>query len=464
MAYALSIDIGSTYTKGALFGYDGAVPGKGLELLDRAVAPTTVEHLPAGFAAIRAQLLRAVPCGVEQERIPVYFSSSAKGGLAIYALGIVPDLTLKTAKLTALSAGGKVVGSSSYKLTRRDLRVLEELRPDILLLAGGTNGGNETFLRHNAELLAQSQVLQECLTVVYAGNDVLAEEIPEQLRYSGYDVRVAENIMPEIDVINPQDARERVREVFLQRIVKGKGLDVLVREVGRVPNPTPYAVLSLVEAIARYAPEFGEFVLADLGGATTDIYSYCHQEHGVERVIYRGIPEPEVKRTVEGDLGMRVSARSVASFVEPTIAEEASFRDFIDRADRQTSYLPDNAQECAYDRLLAQKCLELALVRHAGRQKRVFTATGDAFVQQGKDLRSVRTLIGSGGFLSQDLQFNFVLPPDLGLEVGSNGEFSSLLPRELKYRRDASYIFPLLGNLVVDLPELAVHTALESIV
>ncbi len=462
MAYALSIDIGSTYTKGALFGYDPSQAG-GLDILAAEVTSTTVEHLPDGFEKVRAALLGELPLGTRAE-VPIYFSSSAKGGLSIFALGIVPELTLKTAKLTALSAGGKVVGVSAYKLTSKDLANLEERRPDVILLAGGTNGGNESYLLHNAKMLRRSHSLQEHATIIYAGNDVLAEDIPPELEEAGYDVRLAENIMPEIDTINPQDARERIRDVFLQRIVKGKGLDVLVEKVGRPPNPTPYAVLSLVEAISEHRPDFGEFILVDLGGATTDIYSYCREAHTAERIVYRGLPEPVVKRTVEGDLGMRVSAKSVACFVPQELSQNEDFQSFISAIEKDTSYLPSDSQGRGFDDVMAQTCIELALQRHVGTQKRIFTAMGDAFVQQGKDLRQVERMIGSGGFLSRAEGFRFTMNASKGVDDLGNGEQIALLPHKLQYYRDAQYLFPLLGNLVGSLSERAVETALASIV
>ena len=462
MSYALSIDIGSTYTKGALFGYDEH-SNKPLELLAREVTSTTVDCLPRGFEVVASSLRRSLPAGASAD-VPVYFSSSAKGGLAIFALGIVPDLTLKTAKITALSAGGKVVGCSAYKLTSKDIAVLEEGRPDVVLLAGGTDGGNESFLRHNAKQLLKSEYLRDNAAVIFAGNEVLAEEIPAQLREAGFDVRVAENIMPEVDTINPDSARARIREVFLQRIVKGKGLDALIAKIGRPPHPTPFAVLSLVEAISKYAPDFGEFVLADLGGATTDIYSYAKDDHGAERVVYRGLPEPLVKRTVEGDLGMRVSAKSVAAFVPEDLQKDESFQAFIAKVNADTSFLPIDELGRGYDNAMAQTCLDMALLRHVGTQKRVFTAMGDAFVQQGKDLRGVSRMIGSGGFLSQAGSFAYNCRAELGISDLGNGEMCALLPQKIDYYRDAHYIFPLLGNVVGAMAERAVVTALDYIV
>ncbi len=460
MSCVLSVDVGSTYTKGVLLGLEGPPGGELFRILDRASTPTTVDHLARGFRFVRDRLLLSAPDGPR----PVYFSSSAKGGLAIAAIGIVPDLTLKTARLTALSAGGKVTSVYAYKLTPRDLEQLQRDQPDIVLLAGGTDGGNETYVRHNARALSSCEGLRERTTVVYAGNQVLADEVVDLLAGRGFDVRPAPNILPEMDSVQPDGARERIREVFLQRIVKGKGLDEIVSLAGHQPNPTPYAVLQLVHAISRRAPDFGEFILVDLGGATTDVYSFCQDQRGAERVVYRGLPEPVVKRTVEGDLGLRVSAASVARLAEPDLSpEQAGFlATHLERLTRDPGALARDERERECDRLLASLCLRQALLRHAGTHRRVFTAVGETFVQTGKDLRGVTRLVGSGGYLSREPHF---LPHGALAPVASeSGEFLPLVPKRVEYLRDREYLLPLLGNLVGDYEQAVVQTALACLV
>lgn len=130
----VSVDIGSTFTKGALLVHDQ----DSLRLRAQAVLPTTVEQLDSGFRQILRQL------GFK-EGDALFASSSAKGGLNMVALGIVPELTMKMANMAALSAGARVSASFSYKLTREDLERIEELHPDIVLFTGGTEGGNEEF-------------------------------------------------------------------------------------------------------------------------------------------------------------------------------------------------------------------------------------------------------------------------------------------------------------------------------
>lgn len=458
MLSVISIDIGSTYTKGALFVYQDAEKLRQFRVVSQATTPTTVSHLPDGFHNVLGQLLKHCDAS---DQLSIRFSSSAKGGLSIAALGIVPELTLKSAKLTALSAGGRVDNVLAYKITRHDLAALEQAPPDIILLAGGTDGGNEAYVMHNASLLAKSTILAQHSALVYAGNQVLAEDIEQMFTERGFDVRLSDNILPEIDKMAPDSARARIREVFLQRIIKGRGLDELVKEVGHQPNPTPYAVLSLVESIARRAPEFGDFLVVDLGGATTDVYSSCPDCGGAERVVYRGLREPAVKRTVEGDLGMRVSVKSAALAMDEPMAAQPDFQDYVSRVYGQTSYIAQTSQEEAFDRALAASCVAAAVKRHAGTHRRVFTAMGEVFVQSGKDLRNVKRLIGSGGYLSRSA--DFCLSGQVFGAVDPNAEVLPLVPTNANYCRDDRYLWPLLGNLAADFEELSVATAIGSL-
>ena len=229
----VSIDIGSTYTKGAIFD----IEGRRLRVLRRASRPTTQDDLARGFGLVAAGLL-GVPwegsldcldCGV-----PIRFSSSAKGGLRVAAVGLVPDLTLQVARLAAWSAGARIVGTSSYRLTQETLGVLLKDEPDIVLLTGGTDGGNEKFVLANAALLASS-----CFagTVIYAGNRTAESEVARLL--SAKTLISADNVLPEIGTLRIEPAREAIRKIFLDTIIRGKGLDSVRRFCGADPKPTP---------------------------------------------------------------------------------------------------------------------------------------------------------------------------------------------------------------------------------
>ena len=114
-----------------------------------------------------------------------------RGGLTIAAIGLVPDLTLKAAKMAAASAGGKVIASFAYKLTQADIGTLEKLKSDIILLSGGTDGGDETYVLHNARMLAASSVGS---FILYAGNQAVREPVLDILRRSGKEASATANI------------------------------------------------------------------------------------------------------------------------------------------------------------------------------------------------------------------------------------------------------------------------------
>src|SRR5690606_8361215 len=192
------------------------------------------------------------------------------------------------------------------------------LAPDILLLAGGTDGGNEDVLLANARKLAAARLPAP---VVVAGNAAVADDAARILAEGGLDVRVTENVMPELGVINVEPARAAIRDVFLEKIVEAKGLRVAEEYIEGVLMPTPAAVLAatrlLAEGTGRVAG-VGEAAVVDVGGATTDVHSVTRGAPAEPGVTLKGLPEPAAKRTVEGDLGVRVSA---AALVEALGAE-----------------------------------------------------------------------------------------------------------------------------------------------
>jgi len=104
--------------------------------------------------------------------------------------------------------------------------------------------------------------------VVYAGNRAVAEDVVDLMR--GKEVIVTENLMPEVGQVNIEPAREKIREIFLQRIVSGRGLSEIVEIFGSQPRPTPLAVFELIEAIPHYQPDWSDIAAVDIGGATTD--------------------------------------------------------------------------------------------------------------------------------------------------------------------------------------------------
>ena len=457
-----SIDIGSTYTKGIKVSL-----GDGGFVETYAVTPTTINDLSKGFCNVLATLAEVPVSSIEELTCGrnIRFSSSAKGGLKIVAIGLVPELTLKVARLTACSAGGKLLKTFSYRLNESDIAEIESLEPDIILLAGGSDGGNAIYPIENARKLANSQTNA---VIIYAGNRDLTDEIAKIL--SNKIFQHTENVMPEIGMMNPEPARSIIRKAFIEQIASGKGLSEIVRAIGQNPKPTPLAMFELVQAIGEKTANLN-IMLIDMGGATTDIYSYCESFTGDQDAVLRGIREPKLKRSVEGDLGMRVSAKSIwqsaSSFCDEELKlhnfTEDDFVDYLEKITSNPNFLPakQDAKFRTFDTILARSCLQFSITRHAGTFTPTHTLQGKVNVQFGKDLRAVSLVIGTGGYLSHCADEN--LWNNLGPIRTGNLQEVSLWPNNFEYWIDQHYLYPLLANIVQDFPKIAVNIAQKSI-
>lgn len=457
----VSVDIGSTWTKAALF----TPEGDALTLVNHVLTPTTTHHLAEGFFTSLNQVLNVADARplLNSGDVTLKYSSSAKGGLAVAAMGLVPSITLESAKVTAHSAGAKIAQYYSYKLNRHDIQALEESPPDILLFTGGTDGGEESYGLANARALAASTL--DC-AIIYAGNRDIQDDVQAILGHK--DLIVVDNVLPDLDHPNPCAARKAICDVFLSRIVKGKGLDVIVGETGEEPMPTPWTVYELVKAISDVDSAWKEFMLIDMGGATTDVYSASANMLSPDTVLH-GVPEPFVKRTVEGDLGMRVSAmvvgESTQELVNAVFAHQPQRRDafygYLRHLVAHPDSLPVTEEEKHFDTLLAGLCVGYASERHAGTKKQVCTCVGNVDLQTGRDLTTVRKVVGSGGWLSRASQFD--IHRWLKYRELDDSSRRVLLPGQFDYYRDAKGLLPLLANVARLDPQAAARTSIHCL-
>jgi uncharacterized protein (TIGR01319 family) len=396
MKAALLIDFGSTYTKLRAIDVERAT------ILGAGQGPSTVtSDITIGMRAALADLERHV--GALPSFTYRLACSSAAGGLRMVTVGLVRELTAEAARQAALGAGARLVGTFAYRLTAADVGAIEELAPDILLLAGGTDGGNSEVVLHNAEALARSRLT---CPIVLAGNRAAMDECRDRL--AGRVVIVTENVMPEFNALNIEPARSAIREVFIDRIVHAKGIDRAQATFDRLLMPTPAAVMEGARLIAdgcEGRAGLGSLLLVDPGGATTDVHSVSSGEPTQAGVIPQGLPEPRVKRTVEGDLGMRHNIASIAEAAGAGVIaaesglEASQVQALIGELARDVGRLPANADETALDLALARAAVRLAVKRHAGTVETVYTVSGPAVVQRGKDLSDVDVVIGTGGAL-----------------------------------------------------------------
>jgi len=455
---ALLIDFGSTYTKLRAVDLDaGAIVATGQ-------GPSTVTtDVTIGMHAALDDLADHMG-GLPRFRYRLA-SSSAAGGLRMVTVGLVKELTAEAARQAALGAGARLVGSYAYRLTRADLDGIVALSPDVLLLSGGTDGGNSEVILHNARLLADSPV--DC-PVVAAGNRNAADEIAELFAAAGEPLVVTGNVMPAFQQLDIDPAREAIRQVFIERIVHAKGIDRAAKNFDAVLMPTPAAVMRGARLLAEGTPTqagLGPLVVIDIGGATTDVHSIAAGDPADEGVVQYGLPEPYEKRTVEGDLGMRHNARTIVETAGPgRIAadagtSEAAVEEWLARIEDNAEILPRSNVERAIDHAMAAAAIGIAMKRHAGSVRIAQTATGPVTVQQGKDLTGVAELIGTGGALVHAAESQGILAAALA----EDGDRTSLRPRSPAMHIDRDYLLYAVGLLAEVEPETAFAMAKKGI-
>ena len=448
---AVCVDFGSTFTKAALV---DLAEGR---IVASASHPTTIPapdgtgDVLDGYDACLASLVAADPRAATAE---VLACSSAGGGLRIAVVGNEELVTAEAGRRVALSSGGKVVDVvATAGRPRVEPLDLTASRPDVVLLTGGTDGGNAQALLDAARALVAGGWRGP---VVVAGNVEVRDEVSELL--GAVPHVLADNVVPRIGVLAPDSARAAIREMFLAHVIGGKHLSTRADFAAMVRGATPDLVLTGVELLAHGLdeehPGAGDVVVVDVGGATTDVHSVVEvdpEDSGLAREVVATTP---VTRTVEGDLGMRWSA--------VTTVAEAGLDDLADAAahrQHDPSYLPDSDDECDVDEAIARAAVGLALRRHAGRSRVVVSPEGRVVERTGKDLREVDLLVGSGGVLRNGRPG--IAGRVLAGSVGADLEGGWQLPQRARVVVDTDYVLAAAGLLAERHPEAAYRLVLR---
>ncbi len=462
MSLVLLIDFGSTYTKVT------AVDKEAKALLGTAAAYTTVAtDINEGLEKALADLRKILPAAVDLESAQRFACSSAAGGLRMVTSGLVPSLTAEAARLASLGAGAKVVKVFSYELTEDDLEEIESLKPDIFLLTGGTDGGNKACILHNAAILSQCQ---SEFPILLAGNRSCAKECEALL--AGREVYRCENVMPKMNQLNIEPVQNKIREIFLHKIIQAKGLSKAKELISGILMPTPAALMAAMELLAKGTAcqkGLGDLMAVDLGGATTDVYSMARGLPQGEDTVMKGLQEPYAKRTVEGDIGMRYSAGGILaaagtdklaalSGLTPCEVEE-----LVEYVTSHTDVLPGSpgtdARLAALDFALAAAAVETAMTRHAGSLEQIYTPTGPSYIQTGKDLREVGQLVVTGGAIIHNHNTAAIVKQAL---YSQDCPFS-LKPRKVNIFIDRRYILAAMGLLADKDPDCALAIMREEL-
>jgi hypothetical protein len=362
--------------------------------------------------------------------------SSAGGGLRVAVIGLERDITTEAARRVALNSGGRIVATVSGAINADSTQLLRSSAADVALIVGGTDGGNRDALLERA--CAVVATLPHAAAVV-AGNTSSSAEAASILERAGIETTVVANVLPRIGELVPGPARDAIRDAFISHVIGGKKLSADPAFLDMVIMPTPDAVLRAVELLAAALHQLGStrpVIVADVGGATTDIYSVASAStEGGDRG-FAPVPTLRARRTVEADMGVRWSAPGIVEAAaslglitehdERRLAPAAARRSadvwMIPDSGRLDSGHPDSGrpdsghadsghpdsghadsghpdsdQEGAIDGELAALAVTVALFRHAGTQEMTLARGGMELQREGPDLRGDALLVLTGG-------------------------------------------------------------------
>ena len=450
MKAVLLIDFGSTYTKLTAVDLDSET------ILGTAASYTTIEtDINDGLQSALAQLEEKTGKLTYDE---CYACSSAAGGLRMVTSGLVPELTGEAARLASLGAGAKAVGVYAFQLTEDDLEDINALKPDIFLLVGGTDGGNTECILGNARMLAR---LQGNFPIIIAGNRTAARACQRILK--DYETYICPNVMPKFGTLQIEDTQKQIRELFLNRIIQAKGLSKAAALLSDIMMPTPSAVLQAVELLSQGCEGesgIGDLIAVDVGGATTDVYSIADGMPEHMNTVYKGLPEPFAKRTVEGDIGMRYSIQGIVDAAGlDTVSRLSGIPKYrvtalVEHLKNHTDAVPNGDPELeALDYALASSAIAEAVTRHAGTMEETYTMMGLTYVQSGKNLTKVKQIVVTGGSLIHTKRTK---------QIAQHALFDPMRPASLRPKAsdvwvDRSYILAAMGLLSSHYPAAALR-------
>ena len=379
-------------------------------------------------------------------------SGSAAGGLRMTVHGLVRDMTVRAAEAAALGAGAIIVQTTAGKMNEFDLDDLDAARPNLILLAGGTDYGERETAVYNMRAIAGSG---RKTPVIYCGNVQNRTIVSRIAEENGIPLSIADNVYPRLDELNVESVRKVIHAMFEKHIVNAPGMEHVRDMVNGSILPTPGSVMLASQLLYD---EIGDLAVIDIGGATTDVHSVTDGSPDIVSMMTS--PEPKAKRTVEGDLGLYINAHNLVD----RLGTDALNKELgIDTDAVMKAYKPIPETETQF-RLTERLCLEAGLValdRHAGKLRHLYTPQGRRTIAEGKDLTAIRWIVGTGGALTRLPHHESILRTI----ADCNKNRMQLLPTPgtAKVLFDNDYIMASVGVLSKEDPESALRLLKESI-
>ena len=363
-------------------------------------------------------------------------TSSAAGGLRMTVHGLVSDMTVRAAREAALGAGANLHQVTAGIMQEEDLEDLQDLNPNLILIAGGTDYGERRTALENAKLI---RALNLNVPVIYAGNVQNQARIQKLFADAPAELSVVDNAYPRLDDLNIEPARRVIHDVFEKHIIHAPGMERVRTMVNGSIIPTPGAVMECAKLLYE---QVGDLVVLDVGGATTDIHSVTEGSEEIASIQLS--PEPMAKRTVEGDLGVFVNARSMAKQIGMYNLEKEIGQDPTPIFENYKA-IPETPEQFKLTEALAWHAASDALERHCGRFRHTYGSNGRQTFADGKDLTNVKYLVATGGALTR-------LPGRKGImerlcHLNDGGKLLFPKAQNLKLLEDKNYYMASLGVL-----------------
>lgn len=385
--------------------------------------------------------------------IELIATSSAAGGLKMTVHGLVYDMTVRAAKEAALGAGANIKQITSGKLRKSDLKKIKEVKPNIILIAGGVDYGERDTALYNSELIAEMDLN---IPIIYAGNIQNHEEVKEIFQGKNTELYLVDNVYPRIDELNVEPTRKVIQDVFEKHIIHAPGMENVRKMVTGNIMPTPGAVM---QASKLLHDNIGNLITIDVGGATTDVHSVTEDSDEISRILLN--PEPKAKRTVEGDLGVYINMKNIVkSLGLDGLSQNLNIDlDALDELIENHKAIPVNDLGKKFVEELTTYATITAVRRHAGRLKDLYGPSGKKTIAEGKDLTEVKYIIGTGGALTRLPNRNNILKK---VPLSNKGNY--LLPgTQVKILIDNHYIMASLGVMSKKYPEVALQLLNKSL-
>jgi hypothetical protein len=425
----LVADVGSTITKISALRIDG----ERSRLLGQGVARSSVDDGDVAIGLERARQALDARHGLDTRGWPMQGCCSAAGGLRMTVHGLTEQMTMRAAREASLGAGAVIALATAGRLREPDLDAIEAAAPRLILLAGGVDHGDRDTVEANARALAQRGLRAP---VLFAGNPAATAAVCRVFEAAAIPVTCIDNVYPRIDELNIEPVKRAIQQVFSRHIVEAPGMAALRERFAGPILPTPGAVLRATE---RLAAAVGNVLVFDVGGATTDLHSVCDDPPA--RAYVRVEPEPRVKRSVEGDLGVFVSAHALLKAADAR----------LDLAALAALPEDDPARRLAVD--LTRLACRIGLERHVGRLLPAFGAVTPRLVLRGRDLSATCLVVGTGGALVRLGDGAELLA---GVLAGLRPERGPLLPPpDIDIRIDRDYLMAAAGVIGEEFPGAA---------